>query len=1118
MQRFFSSAVSAHSGPSVPSVQSQPDTAPPAAPTESSTPAPAPALASTTPSEASTAAVQTSSSASFKLPTMPTLASLSANMPSLAQMQMPTLPSLPAPPTLEHLIRQPGSPLAPDLATLSNPIRHPELKRNASVRVGKSLTPEEIQFRKARAEYVAKEMSLLFGSMPRAQGEASIPKVLPADAPTVAIVASGGGCRAMISSAGNVLALHDAGIFDCVTYWAGISGATWTMGAFYTNHIVVGDHETNQGGYHDYQAVKKGEDRAAKRRKIRGLELTAELRESISPEQLDLDLHGGLVRYLPPPSTTSSFFSSASTTTTSSSSSPSLLPWWTSISSFSVSKEADWWRTLVAGLQDFGKGVGNGTSAETGAESESAAVTGTATDANAEGTIADVTVAKGTASGTNSAVATNSASAAPEWFRAIIAKLKSQSQADADSTTTTVTTTITSATSTTTTTTTTTTAPTTTSNPSPQPTNPAHPPLLPHLPYPAYLSPSPPPPLDTILWNLKNQLAGDFMSIGRTVWMMAQDPVVAGFVGEGFIRKLIYDHPEATLPPLDAFDLWSTMLTARLLLPPPRNFPPGPGDHAVEWRAARVSKHAKAVMEGKVPMGVFGITGEGVEYVEAGKLDDKANDKTGENVKEEVETGGEGRVEAVGDPSDAVVVKPSMLERVELLVKSVKTGVKVEDTDAVAAKSVVSTKGDAKQDSATTTSSAAAHASPAAPPAMLPKATFQFYEFTPFEFSRVEKGKEAGVPIWAFGRHFENGQSIVLEEVEVDDEREKVEEVGASTGLAHALAYAQELLKDATKGRAGEMTNDGEAGTQTEDADNKVVGKVNAVAMPEMPFGYLLGIGSSAFLANFSVIYQNFETDMPLFLRDKVKSLIDTHATSRVFEPALIRNPFYGMDSLPADMSETQTLTLMDGGMRINTPFLQMLREGRNVDIFIGLQHSADLYSRRMDLVSSSIYAYNNGIKFPYLTVEDLSEKMMLEDRVVVIKYVDYPQPKRHTREGEVEAEATGVTEDEDEEGDGPDIVYFPLVKNPGLEDKTFSPVTHPQCSTFNFAYSRDTTDKLFETSRLNVVEGVSVVKQLMRDRWLKKKANRERREEQARKANKGTLSGLVGLLGGLAK
>ena len=45
--------------------------------------------------------------------------------------------------------------------------------------------------------------------------------------PTIAVIGSGGGFRAMVGLSGVVKALHDSGILQCSTYICGLSGSSW---------------------------------------------------------------------------------------------------------------------------------------------------------------------------------------------------------------------------------------------------------------------------------------------------------------------------------------------------------------------------------------------------------------------------------------------------------------------------------------------------------------------------------------------------------------------------------------------------------------------------------------------------------------------------------------------------------------------------------------------------------------------------------------------------------------------------------------------------------------------------------------------------------------------------
>lgn len=49
----------------------------------------------------------------------------------------------------------------------------------------------------------------------------------PDDVPTIAMCGSGGGLWALIAGTGSLLATEEDGLFDCVTYTAGVSGSCW---------------------------------------------------------------------------------------------------------------------------------------------------------------------------------------------------------------------------------------------------------------------------------------------------------------------------------------------------------------------------------------------------------------------------------------------------------------------------------------------------------------------------------------------------------------------------------------------------------------------------------------------------------------------------------------------------------------------------------------------------------------------------------------------------------------------------------------------------------------------------------------------------------------------------
>ncbi|PFX14688.1 Cytosolic phospholipase A2, partial [Stylophora pistillata] len=94
------------------------------------------------------------------------------------------------------------------------------------LRYSVELCQEEIDFRENRKPFLFQAMKKLLG--PR--GPARMDEL-----PTVGIVGSGGGFRAMVGLSGVFCALKDMGVLDCAMYAAGLSGSTWYLSALYSH-------------------------------------------------------------------------------------------------------------------------------------------------------------------------------------------------------------------------------------------------------------------------------------------------------------------------------------------------------------------------------------------------------------------------------------------------------------------------------------------------------------------------------------------------------------------------------------------------------------------------------------------------------------------------------------------------------------------------------------------------------------------------------------------------------------------------------------------------------------------------------------------------------------------
>lgn len=100
-----------------------------------------------------------------------------------------------------------------------DPEINPEILWDAQVRVSKDLCLQEQEFLKKRSVQTAKALARYLG-LPESE-------VDPQDVPRIAMIGSGGGLRALVAGTSSYLSAHEAGLFDCVTYTAGVSGSCW---------------------------------------------------------------------------------------------------------------------------------------------------------------------------------------------------------------------------------------------------------------------------------------------------------------------------------------------------------------------------------------------------------------------------------------------------------------------------------------------------------------------------------------------------------------------------------------------------------------------------------------------------------------------------------------------------------------------------------------------------------------------------------------------------------------------------------------------------------------------------------------------------------------------------
>ncbi|XP_076599459.1 cytosolic phospholipase A2 zeta-like [Chaetodon auriga] len=93
-----------------------------------------------------------------------------------------------------------------------------------AVRLDFDIPPQEKEYLKKRKGVVAQALQKILGLGSQ---------LGPEQVPTIAVVASGGGTRAMTGLLGSLKALKSIGVLDATTYITGVSGSTWAMSTLY---------------------------------------------------------------------------------------------------------------------------------------------------------------------------------------------------------------------------------------------------------------------------------------------------------------------------------------------------------------------------------------------------------------------------------------------------------------------------------------------------------------------------------------------------------------------------------------------------------------------------------------------------------------------------------------------------------------------------------------------------------------------------------------------------------------------------------------------------------------------------------------------------------------------
>jgi cytosolic phospholipase A2 len=128
-----------------------------------------------------------------------------------------------------------------------DPNINPEIMWDARVRVGEGLGRDELLFKDRRKKYMVKAFAKYLGLNEQ--------DVDPEDIPVIGMCGSGGGLRAMVAGTSSYYSAQQAGLFDIVTYTAGVSGSCWLQTLFYStlgkqSHAALLRHIKSRVGTH----------------------------------------------------------------------------------------------------------------------------------------------------------------------------------------------------------------------------------------------------------------------------------------------------------------------------------------------------------------------------------------------------------------------------------------------------------------------------------------------------------------------------------------------------------------------------------------------------------------------------------------------------------------------------------------------------------------------------------------------------------------------------------------------------------------------------------------------------------------------------------------------------
>lgn len=192
---------------------------------------------------------------------------------------------------------------------------------------------------------------------------------------------------------------------------------------------------------------------------------------------------------------------------------------------------------------------------------------------------------------------------------------------------------------------------------------------------------------------------------------------------------------------------------------------------------------------------------------------------------------------------------------------------------------------------------------------------------------------------------------------------------------------------------------------------------------PELPLSSLMGTWGSAYSGNFEFMVKELSGGLAPILKDLLSAAVSLDQVGRVrLWPSKVANFTRGISDAPRAAQEY--LTLIDAGIEFNLPLPPLLRKDRGVDIIIALDNSQDVANNMgAELQKAARYAERNNLAFP--SIDPQKFKAITEDNHIAVF-----------------------------EGNGPVVIYVPLVKNKRSPFDPSTCIENGPCSTYNFQYT----------------------------------------------------------------